>query len=271
MRPAAVCNYPGPRRAAREAAGEPARRGVEGGGLLLGCEIRLAETAARPGRGRPRNAGLAGAGARCHRQSPRFSPQPCHRAIIIPALQARKGTEARRGELRRTAHARIASWGSRFVGISATPSLSLNRSGAAGIRGVLSDALTPGTSLRSRFQIRYVQDGGGGLGNFPSSHMRVPTLSLPFWIRHKTELKLPWKHKSQPVRSLGNLERSLGGGWGNCVPPSGVFCGGGQRSRLYSPSLSSGLPFIRLSVYARPCTTHFMCLTSCSPHNNPGG
>ncbi|XP_036679404.1 calcium-binding protein 1 isoform X3 [Balaenoptera acutorostrata] len=55
MRPAAVCNHPGPRRAAREAAGESARWGVDSG-CLPGQEIRLAAAGVRPGRACPPNA-----------------------------------------------------------------------------------------------------------------------------------------------------------------------------------------------------------------------
>lgn len=57
MRPAAVCNHKGPRRAAREAAGESARGGVEGGG---GREIRRAPTGVCRGHARPPNARPAG-------------------------------------------------------------------------------------------------------------------------------------------------------------------------------------------------------------------
>lgn len=85
MRPAAVCNHPGPRRAAREAAGESARGGVEGGGLLRRGEIRLVAPRCAP----------EGAG-RCSPPVTSSLSQPDLRAIIIRTLQVSKGTEAQR-------------------------------------------------------------------------------------------------------------------------------------------------------------------------------
>lgn len=84
MRPAAVCNYPGPRRAAREATGESAYRGVEGGeGCVLGP--------ARAGRSPSVTSILS---------------QWCHRTIIIPTLQRSKGTEAQRNSCRHKQNSR---------------------------------------------------------------------------------------------------------------------------------------------------------------------
>ena len=84
MRPAAVCNHPGPRRAAREAAGESARWGVDSG-CLPGQEIRLAAAGVRPGRACPPNARPSVFGT-----------------IIIPLLQVRKGPVGRGPVARRS-------------------------------------------------------------------------------------------------------------------------------------------------------------------------
>ncbi|CAM9688658.1 unnamed protein product [Rangifer tarandus platyrhynchus] len=54
MRPAAVCNHSGPRRAAREAAGESARGGVDGG-CSLGPRDPLGGGGGAPRRRLPRN------------------------------------------------------------------------------------------------------------------------------------------------------------------------------------------------------------------------
>lgn len=82
MRPAAVCNHQGPRRAAREVAREPARGGVEGGGDREVC--------AGGGRGcAPRERQAGGAG--CSAVVTPILSQPCHRAVILPISQVSTG------------------------------------------------------------------------------------------------------------------------------------------------------------------------------------
>lgn len=92
MRPAAVCNHSGPRRAAREAVGESIPP--------LGRGRRL----------QPGTARSAGRRQGCAREASALQCAPGSVSLrnhYHPTLQMRKGAEARKGELRRKTHAEI--------------------------------------------------------------------------------------------------------------------------------------------------------------------
>lgn len=147
MRPAAVCNYPGPRRAAREATGGSAGGGVEGG---RGRESRRAARGVCPAR--------RGRGA--HRQAPRFSPSGATEPLLSPLYRGVKGTEAQRGELTQAQNSRskrllVISAGARVVN---SYRFCLDQWG--GYSGLLLLGLSEGPRSNE------LGDGRGGLGNF---------------------------------------------------------------------------------------------------------
>lgn len=119
MRPAAVCNYPGSRRAAREVTGESAHRGVAGGG---GRGISLAAKGVCPAR--------RGRGA--HRQSPRFSPSGATEPLLSPLYRGVRGLRLREthADTNKT-HARM-----RLIVISDREPLLLTYTGTVWISGV---------------------------------------------------------------------------------------------------------------------------------------